>query len=330
MSKDTNTDTNTDTDTSKFRLKTKKLLLTYKTHIDKISMFNFLNEKRIITKISICHEKGDSACEYDHTHVVVMFKKPLDTKNQRFLDYENIHPNIATLKTNKDFERSVLYTEKEDENVYQEGIVKNIVTKVTNHETLYEALEDNLRMDGTGRILNVNEVTQLYKMKGEIENNIRMDIYKNELLALKLRDYQQEWYDKLQEQNDRQILWIYDQIGNTGKSLFIKILCTKHNTFMMTNKANDNAFRYNYEKYIILDISRDKQEYVSYGAIEQMKNGLVATGKYEGAQKLFPNPKIIVMANFAPETDKLSEDRWDIYEIRDGHNIKRSPSETEE
>jgi hypothetical protein len=54
---------------------------------------------------------------------------------------------------------------------------------------------------------------------------------------------------------------------------------------------------------------------VNYGAIEQIKNGLLFSGKYEGGQCVFNQPHVIVFANAEPKEEQMSMDRWDIREI---------------
>jgi hypothetical protein len=57
------------------------------------------------------------------------------------------------------------------------------------------------------------------------------------------------------------------------------------------------------------------QEYLSYTGIEEVKDMLFYSGKYEGGQVDGNPPFVFVFSNIPPEVDKLSEDRWMIYNI---------------
>ena len=49
--------------------------------------------------------------------------------------------------------------------------------------------------------------------------------------------------------------------------------------------------------------------------LEQIKNGMIYSGKYEGGQCLFESPHIVIFANSKPEIENMSIDRWNIKEI---------------
>ena len=62
--------------------------------------------------------------------------------------------------------------------------------------------------------------------------------------------------------------------------------------------------------------------------MEEIKDGLIYSGKYEGGFANIEHPHVIVVSNFAPELSKLSEDRWNILKIdkiSDDFVIKASP-----
>jgi len=118
----------------------------------------------------------------------------------------------------------------------------------------------------------------------------------------------------------RTIHWYWESEGNIGKSTLCKYLVVKHDALMLTGKSNDMynmlAKFPNKRKIIICDIPRSSLGYINYAAIEQIKNGLVFSGKYEGAQLVFNCPHIIVFANEPPDTNQCSLDRWRIVNIR--------------
>ncbi len=57
------------------------------------------------------------------------------------------------------------------------------------------------------------------------------------------------------------------------------------------------------------------EDYVSYQALEEIKDGIFFSGKYEGGMKIFNSPHVICFANFSPAEHKLSGDRWVVEEV---------------
>ncbi len=69
-------------------------------------------------------------------------------------------------------------------------------------------------------------------------------------------------------------------------------------------------------KVACFDLSRSTNpEWVPWGFIENVKNGMMTTVKYQGRQILFDAPKIVIFMNQDPPMNKLSEDRYDIMYI---------------
>lgn len=131
-------------------------------------------------------------------------------------------------------------------------------------------------------------------------------------------------YDRLLEQNDRKILWIVDEIGNSGKSWFGKwLVCTHDNAIHVENaKTADIKFAYNFEDIVVFDYTRSVEERVNYEVIESLKNGIMFSGKYESISKCTTKTtRIICMSNFMPELSKFSKDRWDIWVLENNENI---------
>jgi len=116
--------------------------------------------------------------------------------------------------------------------------------------------------------------------------------------------------------NTRQINWIYDPIGGTGKTHLARYLITHYDTLYITGgKVADIHSIYNGEQIVIFDLARTYAENVEhiYSVIETLKNGLFLSTKYQVKSKVFSKqPIILILANFKPDTSKLSQDRWNI------------------
>lgn len=124
------------------------------------------------------------------------------------------------------------------------------------------------------------------------------------------------------EPDDRTIYWYYDTVGGIGKTIFTKYLIFKHHAIIVPTRGSD-AFhtlaKIDEEDeaidIVIFDIPRDSFNYINYGAMEKIKNGCIASGKYECRSFIFAPPHVIVFSNDIPEMDKFSPDRWKIIDI---------------
>ena len=125
--------------------------------------------------------------------------------------------------------------------------------------------------------------------------------------------------------NNRTINWIWETNGNVGKSFLAKYLYLKYDAIIADGKK-DNVFNQiklwidthkdNKDPTIILlDIPRYNKDYINYGMLEQIKNGMIYSGKYEGGVCVFKSPHVIIFSNDRPDTSYMSIDRWNIINI---------------
>jgi hypothetical protein len=73
-------------------------------------------------------------------------------------------------------------------------------------------------------------------------------------------------------------------------------------------------YAYSGQPVLIYDLARtyaDNIEHI-YTTIENLKNGVYLSTKYESGQRIYKVPTIVILANFKPDTSKLSGDRWNI------------------
>lgn len=136
------------------------------------------------------------------------------------------------------------------------------------------------------------------------------------------RDWQQPILDMIAEPpHKRQILWVYDSVGDTGKSYLSRYLIDKHEAwYCCGGKTNDLTYSYNGQKVVIFDFSRDSENYINYQIMEQLKNGMLHNTKYESGMKIFNTPHVIVFANFTPQEGKFSRDRLVCIELQKNNN----------
>ena len=73
--------------------------ITYKTHVDKDDwLAKFRPQMEGFDTLSYVHENGDvdedTPTPYEHTHIAIKLKKPLDTMQARYFDFRDIHPHF--------------------------------------------------------------------------------------------------------------------------------------------------------------------------------------------------------------------------------------------
>ena len=141
-----------------------------------------------------------------------------------------------------------------------------------------------------------------------------------------LHAWQQEIIDLVkQKPDDRKINWFYDEKGGAGKTSLAKHLCLSipNEVVYICGKATDIKYgiktfldnKNNNLRVAIFDFTRSVENYISYEAIEAVKNGIFYNTKYESGMVVFDAPHIICFSNFKPDAAMLSNDRWVIRQL---------------
>lgn len=126
---------------------------------------------------------------------------------------------------------------------------------------------------------------------------------------IRLYDYQENWRQHLENQTNRTITWVWDNIGEIGKSTFANRLEYENpqNVFVFENGKNkDIAYSYKGQRYVILDLKRSLESHVNYNIIESFKDGRMFCPKWKSRLKRFKWAKLIIFANFPPDRSTLS------------------------
>ena len=140
---------------------------------------------------------------------------------------------------------------------------------------------------------------------------------KEEMRQVVLRDWQSDALNRLKCQNNRQILFIIDPVGNSGKSFFANYLRAIFGAFMCdTTKYADVLYAYDSEKYVAIDLCPQMVEYLNYGTLETLKDGFGFSPKYRSCMKHWPPAKVIVFTRNNVDETKMSRDRYDIRYIK--------------
>lgn len=147
-------------------------------------------------------------------------------------------------------------------------------------------------------------------------------------------EWQKEIYDALfyktgeiKPGTDREIIALYDEKGNSGKSSFFKYLFFNHPedigriTYGTASQLRASLLNIGRKKIYIIDLARSKSKNDSeidlLSAIEDLKNGLVTSNMYgSGGTMLMDIPHILISSNYIFDQSLLSADRWKIYSIK--------------
>ncbi len=141
----------------------------------------------------------------------------------------------------------------------------------------------------------------------------------------KLYDWQKDIIQIIDnEPNDRTIYWFWSNEGCIGKTTFCKYLTVRHGAICLHGKGADvrngvcdylkNQGRT--PDIVLFPIPRSTNtDYLSYEALENIKDMYFYSGKYEGGMVCGNSPHLFVFANEEPDTTKCSKDRWVIRNI---------------
>lgn len=149
-----------------------------------------------------------------------------------------------------------------------------------------------------------------------VDSYIRDNIPEPPLKPHPLNDWQTKVNEVLKKPaNDREVIFIVDKVGNKGKSWFAKYYCSLHSDafIMRPTKHADMAYALPNElRVLFLDCTRQQVEFMPYTFMEELKDGLVFSCKYESCVKKYNDMHVVVLMNQEPDMTKLSEDRYNI------------------
>ena len=149
---------------------------------------------------------------------------------------------------------------------------------------------------------------------------------KFDIACVKLRPWQEQAMKLIESPSERQVLWITGRRGNEGKSWFQTYmesllgfnrvarvdLRIKHanicNVLKKRPLASVDIFSFNDARSV------SGEEINLYRILEDIKDGQATTSKYDNDNIRFRTPNtVIIFSNEYPRTQKLSRDRWQIY-----------------
>jgi len=133
-----------------------------------------------------------------------------------------------------------------------------------------------------------------------------------------LYDWQLDIVDMIKKKPEkRKIYWYWSREGEIGKTEFIKYLmfhyeakfCQGGKKDIMCNILGKDG-KTKARPIYIFGYPRTCEDKISYDALESVKDGLLFSAKYESSDCIIPVPHILVFANFPPDEETMSKDRW--------------------
>lgn len=334
-----------------FNFQAVKAHFTYRGWCEFGRMRTFLDSFGEIRALSMVHEEGHSTgVRYRHTHVAVCWKKKVRSKNARVFDFEGIHPHVKMIKNEQQWQNCVKYHTKEvpsPEHLVQEG-----VDAVSDNQLMPAMLFMQQAKSWQQVLLNA-EIAPLIstrmawakayfqacrpappsQWKLEEAHNWQLDLIR--IIDLVKMLSEEDWKVQItfngltrsrQKWWNRSIFWLYDTVGDTGKSFLAKELAISRKwlAFDAIKKA-DLAYLASREDYegFIADLPRSFDPSSSLFTefmqmLEKIRDGMITNPKYESSLTLTVNKPVFVLANFCIDnTDAkyVSEDRLLVFEI---------------
>lgn len=137
-----------------------------------------------------------------------------------------------------------------------------------------------------------------------------------------LRPWQQQFLRMVLAAPDtRKIHWIWEAVGNVGKSWMAKYLSVVHGALIMTamKKADMSyLFSKHLPKILCIDLARTNGEGsvdTVMEFVEHVKTGYICSGKYQSRAFHFAQPVVCIFSNSPPPLAAVSQDRWDIWDL---------------
>lgn len=158
-----------------------------------------------------------------------------------------------------------------------------------------------------------------------VKNTLSLEQIKQEMASITLRGWQNGIKNLVNEEPDsRSIHWFWENQGNVGKSFMARYLSVTVDALIVQSMKKADMV-YLLSKYIrntsvvVFDLCRSSEQgavTVVYEVVEMLKNGYLTSGKYDSSSLTFKPPHVLCFANFEPDRNALSTDRWKIVHLQ--------------
>lgn len=138
-----------------------------------------------------------------------------------------------------------------------------------------------------------------------------------------LLPWQAQLKDLVDCYDDRHILLVHDQTGNSGKSSFVEYMEYEGLAFQipamrLMEEIMGCAMSVPAQKCYLIDMPRGmKKDKLGdfYAGLESLKDGVMYDKRYHFKKRRIECPQIVVFTNTEPDWDLMSKDRWQLHTI---------------
>lgn len=326
-------------DMENFKWMNTRYHITYKGHIQLKILLEWILTTSKPTKIkyySLVNETSDNHHPYDHTHVLIWFVRPPRWRGSKKLLHPDCDANHYNIKIVQDDEYwdHVFFRYHKGYKI-KEGIetfINPIDILQSENYTKKEKSFSKTYRDTVEYIKKCEDIKQLYDVENigigkyisshiawaeRLFNNKNVDI---ETVIAQDGSNHKPWQKDMSEilqktPNDRHLYWLFDEVGCTGKSQFMKWLIKYHGAFLAQGSQKDILYGYQGQRIVVFYCCKSMEDHISFQALECIKDGIFFVQKYLSMMKGFKSPHVIVLTNVPPDVDKCSLDRWIIWEL---------------
>lgn len=157
----------------------------------------------------------------------------------------------------------------------------------------------------------------------------REKFFRDLLDPTRIRAFQRELNNMCdpEREDDRHIIWVFDHIGNSGKTRWARYRKYYHGSHFLTYGKTADVCNVICQKpdarCYIFNFPRAKPSENTLGDIinvmEQLKDGECSSYKYKGCDKSMNPPHVVVLANYWPTYNEAKKyatlQRWKFFEI---------------
>ena len=275
---------------------------------DDLDCDRLLAGNRTVRYLIFGKECGDSGTR--HLQGFVQFKNRCT-----FSDAKAFLSDRVFIEVTRSPKKSIEYCKKEGD-YYEFGELSN-----PGKRSDLDAFKEFVKLGNYDlKVLREQHSMVLAKYPRFVQEYLSDSIPRAEFEVFPLRDWQATLYTKLRlNPIDREIMFLVDHTGNTGKSWFARYVhkLLQSVQIMIPGKKADMTYALlETNKILFLDCPRSKQgEFIQYDFLEEVKNGLVFSSKYESRMKYLCPCHVVVMMNEDPDPTKLSSDRYNIIRL---------------
>lgn len=203
-----------------------------------------------------------------------------------------------------------VYCTKQDSKPYEKGSMPS----QGNRSDLTEYVE-SIKSGKTDLELATDHPTEYCKYF-KVADRLRKEVAKESAMASLKEDHKEcmEWQKAIIHlvlcQPDRQVLWVWDEVGNTGKTWLARHLVAYHQALYAGSGSKTNVtFAHKGEPIVVFDFPRSSLT-IDYATFESLKDRIAFNEKYESGMVIHSQVAVVIFANRAPDLSCLSADRW--------------------